>query len=178
MNIKEFINWRNNCFFCGEELRMLLDIGGISSNFKLIDDWLRIESTYLRISINIFDGRINNDNMATDVFHAFLNKSIIKLHCYCRGCDHKIYTYTSILKPVIGCTEIYPLQLKEVINIKFKYLLKQSLNDKAELYILSTNKDIYGLPRYGEAIKLPYLNLFQITPFQFENKIKTYILFS
>lgn len=175
MNIEEFINWRERCFFCQDELEIFLYIGEESPRFSKQDDWLRTEHHRFKVSIHIKTGKIRNDGMANDVFHAYFDKSIIKLQAACRACwSHEAggrYEYHGILIPNKNKTKIKSIEVAERIIVQKEFSINQSkIGGVLRIYSKSYHS-------FDSCIDLPYLDLRKVTPEILKNKVKTYTVF-
>jgi hypothetical protein len=186
MNIKELMEWRQDCFFCHEELTVFPVIGGVTAQFSIINNYFKIKSRFLNFQIHIETGEVvdlqEDDITANDL----INRTRLKITCKCLSCrdNGRLYEYSGnmSLSPLLNKQTF---TFREKVAITNKWLFSQIKNYNDQWGIIKTfrkNDDI--LPpksKYelvGDYITTPFFDLKKLTPEKLEHRLKTYIVFS
>jgi hypothetical protein len=194
MNLQELINWRKDCFFCGDELAIYPEVNGLQGEFSLKDNIFTVYSTYFSFSFYTDSGILNiPDKIGLDL-HNFLNRQSINIKLQCQECtaatNGQMYNYEGNFRATRDLKVINMTSLSERVYVVDKFTLHQfvdhSVPELRTALITPWNKrrllfDSMGqgvAPSMITQIKTPYINLFKNNPESLENKIRTYILFS
>jgi hypothetical protein len=186
MNIKELIDWRQDCFFCHEELTIFPVVNGISAQCFIKDNHFIIKSRFTNLSIHIETGKtvtLNEDEVMVD---DIVNSTQLKIACKCLACKENgcLYEYSGSmsLSPLLNKQSF---TFREKVAITNKWLFCQIQNCGGEWGIIKTfkrNDDILTPQSKFELmkshIKTPFFDLKKLTPVKLEHKLKTYIVFS
>jgi len=185
MNIKELMEWRQDCFFCHKELTLFSEISGdrITPCF-IKNDWFVIESKFINLSIHVETGEIvlsvdaleqEKDKILVDQ----ILKSDLKIVHKCLSCIeyNNVYQYygTISLTSFIKTAEIILFTETVVFN---NWALTQKIISKNGEAIIYFRKAPEYKMSLKNTIKVPFIDLKKITPDKLELKIKTYIVFS
>lgn len=189
MNIRELLDWRSNCFFCQDELVIIPNMGGAIATYKIEDDWLFLESTFVNLAINVLDGTIkeidNSDKVTVDEYIKRMN-FIISFKC--SSClSNKHYSYQGKVNINNNQQLAQVSALTETLYIVDKWIYTQSKlyeNESGQLKSWKLlNNDQRAIPnavdRKGElVINTPFINLNNTTPEKLDNKLRTIMVFS
>jgi len=190
MNIKELIDWRKDCFFCGEELTIFPTIGGLDATFSINDDFLVIESRFVNLSIHMETGAVVEPEGQKITVDEFLKRSNLKITAKCLSCEGsgRLYQYygTVSLIPFTTRTTNVSMLREEVMILNEWIFGQQKLDDppKEWGHVKTFRKNVGNGPPSvvdilsADGVTTPFLDLKKITPEKLENKLKIYILFS
>ena len=179
MNIKEFTEWRTQCFLCNGTLQILPMISGVDATITLKDNFFHITSRYLKFSFHMETGELRRDE-DVDV-DAFLARREVELLMQCNGClvSNNHYSYLGIYKANLNSNRMEMLDMMEKIIfddviVKQFPISKECVVDNLKVSLFEDDSPIVKKLR----IDIPYIDLFQTSPAVLRNKIKTYIIFS
>ena len=200
MNLKEFLDWRSDCFFCREELYLHPETAGLNTEFSLTNNIFNISSRYVNFSFDIISGVIETPvhTSLVDVVGFFKQQGIlIRMRCHdCNIHTHRSYVYSGCFKGDMETGKIYLSSMSETVVVVNKYFLVQDIPPSHPLpdpplsmpsCIRAWSNRPLTFNSMGQGllptttlpdIKVPYINLLKTTPEALENKIKTYFLFS
>lgn len=175
MNIKELLEWRNDCFYCGSELDIFPSMNGCTGSYCIKDDWLIAESRFINFSINIINGEFVKPEKYTGDLADFVNRGFFKIVKRCSDCYHdgRIYSYSGWIV-WLESKMTHVINIEEIVENN-NYILIQDLEKETAALSLPAPKSFDFLP---SSFKLPFFDLKKINNKQLENKIKTYAVFS
>jgi hypothetical protein len=189
MNIKELMAWRQDCFFCHEDLTIFPEVGGLDASFSIENDLLHMKSKYVNLSVHVVTGEVveteDQDKVTID---EFLKRSSLKITAKCLNCEGtgRFYSYYGTVSLMPFTTRSTDISLfREEVMIINDWIFSQNKVDGREWGAIKTFKVEIGagppsvvdiLSR--ESIRTPFLDLKKLTPERLENKLKTYIVFS
>jgi hypothetical protein len=181
MNIKDFISWRPNCFFCGKSLfikpdfpRYPTDGNSIAPSCFIEDDLLHFASRYVKMNIDIISGFVQTPgHLANSVDTlGFISNQTLEIRAKCSWCPQhaRIYSNVGIFK-----------SNSDLTHYSFHDICENLADD--DFCFTQSQRSQTGLIRKSGAhaltsIKSPYIDLSKTTPDKFTNKIKTCITFS
>jgi|SRR5579885_1759165 len=195
MNIKELIEWRHDCFFCGEELTLFPEIGGLTASFSIEKDFLVVKSKFVNLSVHTETGEVvdeENDKVTVD---EFLRASQLKITAKCLSCEGsgRLYQYYgSITLIPLTSRKMNVSMLREEVMIINDWIFGQQKLDVGDNgpelkewgSVKTFKKNIGDGPPSvvdilsADGVRTPFLDLKKLTPERLENKLKTYITFS
>ena len=182
MNIKDFLAWRPDCFFCKEELFISMQF----PNYKLEecekpeyfieDEALHFKSRYMDLTVDIVSGYIESSIKSVDLTN-FLARNNLALTAKCLWCPAmgRAYAHVGIYDGSQNMTHMRMTDLRESV-IQDNIYFKQSQAKQLAIVNKFSNREQHLVT--GEEIYIPYLDLSKINPDNFSNKIKTYVTFS
>lgn len=179
MNLKDFISWRKQCFFCKEELTIVPQISGVRAEFSIKDGYLDIASRYVNFMFHIETGLIDKSRDNRLDLDAFLTYREVEIEVKCLNCVNRNYSYSGIYRADVHkaymkmihfieslCYNNIAIRQFPIINNGITYVYPHVSENGYDAYVKRSN------------IKINYIDLFKTTPEILENKIKTYIIFS
>lgn len=180
------MEWRQDCFFCHEELSVFPVIGGITAEFSITNNYFKIKSRFLNFQIHTETGEVvdcQEDDITTN---ELINKTQLKITCKCLACKENgcLYEYSGSmsLSPMLNKQSF---TFREKVAITNRWLFSQIKNCGGEWGIIKTfRKDDDAQPpnhKYkltSSFIKTPFFDLQKLTPEKLEHRLKTYIVFS
>jgi hypothetical protein len=187
MNIKDLVNWRKNCFHCGEELSIVPSMANLFVKFDVKDNLFYADNSFLGFAVHIETGEIVIDDSMrggpVDV-NMLLNNRALEIKFKCEFCSPEecYYDYSVHYRADQEHTHMESGDLVETLYCRDKYYIFQ-YKDINQASISSwrklAGKTFFGAkPKDIANIIVPYLDLFKLTPEKLESKIKTFILFS
>jgi hypothetical protein len=194
MNIKELMEWRHDCFFCGEELTLFPTIGGLTATFSIEENFLVVKSQFVNLSIHIETGEVCDKEKDKVTVDEFLRMSQLKITAKCISCEGsgRLYQYYGSITqvPSLDRTMNVSMLREEVMIINDWIYGQQKLDieNGPELrewgHIKTFKKNVgEGPPSVvdilsADGVRTPFLDLKKLTPEKLENKLKTYLIFS
>lgn len=181
MNIKELIEWRNDCFFCHKELTTTIEMNGVNTDFSIENNYFSIESKFVNLLIHIETGEIilngalklEEDKIMVDEFLQRTNFNII---CSCLPCRKLgfLYKYSGSTS-ILFNRNVSILLFRENLYLNNYIYEQQKINNRQ----WGSIKSIYpNTSSQNNEIIIPFLDLKKLTLEQLEYKLKTYIVFS
>src|SRR5512147_553798 len=95
MNIKELMEWRQDCFFCHEELTVFPVIGGVTAQFSITNNYFKIKSRFLNFQVHIETGEVV-DLQEDITVEELIKRTRLKIACKCLSCrdNGRLYEYS------------------------------------------------------------------------------------
>ena len=181
MNIKDFLAWRPNCYFCNEELTISPEFPDIkdSENLKFIiqDEALHFTSRYMQISVDIISGYIDTHNKHSVDLTSFLARQLLTIGMQCPQCEAygRFYKHTATYKANSALTNMELFNLVERVVVENVSLIQSQIKKTAIVHKLEL--DTLKILSRSDII-VPWIDLSRTKPKFLANKIRTCITFS
>jgi hypothetical protein len=181
MNIKDFLVWRPNCYFCGEELHISPQFPALGDcedpKYFIENECLHFTSRYIQVSIDIVSGFVDTHNKHSVDLAAFLARQYLEISAQCSQCEdyNRFYKHTATYKANTALTHMELANLVERIAVENLSLIQSTVKQKAIVNKLGSDKlNILS----GTDIHVPWIDLSRTKPESLANKIRTCITFS
>ena len=181
MNIKTFLNWRPNCFFCGKELFVApgfpkyhgFDGEKTACTLDIEKESVSWSSEDVNFSVDIISGFICADNSVKTTGFVSQLSLVVEAKClWCRA-NGRDYYHVAEYSSNESYTHYMFEDLWETLRTD-NMELTQSKESRAAVIRTLKNKGL----RLEDYVVIPYIDLNKTAPLKLANKIRTCITFS
>lgn len=143
----------------------------------LHEDWMKIESKFIKFSVNIVTGEIKEPEGQEKTIDTFMSSRSLRIMAQCLDCNHegRFYQYSGKVTLIPFTKRSSCVSFLEEKLACDKYVFNQHWEKGySEITFLNTKEGIPTKTNY----QYPLIDLKKTNSKQLEHKLKTYVVFS